>query len=182
MHHFASTKEEIRHQIRCLKETISDAEIRHQSETVFRQVERMEQFIRASIILAYWSMHDEIYTHEWIKKHCRKKTFILPVVDGEHLRLKLFAGEQNLLKNAILDLYEPQGEDFKDIYQIQLVIVPGIAFDTSRHRLGRGKGYYDRLLPQLSAYKIGVGFDFQLFKEIPYDKHDVLMDEVIVGF
>jgi 5-formyltetrahydrofolate cyclo-ligase len=181
MHHFVSDKEKVRHQVRCLKETVSAEEMRRQSEAVFRRVERTEQFRQASVILAYWSMPDEVQTHEWMKKHGTEKTFVLPVIDGEQLRLKRFAGEQDLLKHAVLDLYEPRGEDFKNIRQIQLAVVPGIAFDRNRRRMGRGKGYYDRLLPQLDAYKIGVGFDFQLFEEIPCDEHDVLMDEVIAG-
>jgi 5-formyltetrahydrofolate cyclo-ligase len=63
---------------------------------------------------------------------------------------------------------------------VELAIVPGIAFDRSNHRLGRGRGYYDRLLPQLNSYILGICFDFQLFDAIPYDEYDVPMDEVVV--
>jgi len=60
------------------------------------------------------------------------------------------------------------------------VIVPGVAFDSQCHRLGRGKGFYDRLLPQIPhAVKIGVCFDHQIVEELPSEPHDVLMDLVI---
>jgi len=54
-----------------------------------------------------------------------------------------------------------------------------VAFDRSHHRLGRGRGYYDRLLLQLNTYNIGVCFNFQLFDVIPYGENDVSMDEVV---
>jgi len=75
---------------------------------------------------------------------------------------------------------EPSGELFTDFDRITLAIIPGMAFDHQGNRLGRGKGYYDRLLPQLShAYKLGLCFPFQLLtEEIPHEPHDCRMDEV----
>ncbi len=55
-----------------------------------------------------------------------------------------------------------------------------MAFDAARHRLGRGKGYYDRFLPLLTnAYKLGICFPFQSLPSIPIDEYDQLVDEVI---
>ena len=57
---------------------------------------------------------------------------------------------------------------------------PAWAFDRQGNRLGRGKGYYDRLLPHLpTAYKIGICFPYQLVNDIPTDAHDIRMDEII---
>ena len=59
-------------------------------------------------------------------------------------------------------------------------IIPGVAFDRHGARLGRGKGYYDRLLPQLSnAYRIGICFPFQMLEHLPSEPHDVLMNEIV---
>lgn len=75
---------------------------------------------------------------------------------------------------------EPTGELFTDYDLIDVAIVPGMAFDREGHRLGRGKGYYDRFLAQLPhIYKIGICFPFQLVDKVPADVHDILMDEVI---
>ena len=60
-----------------------------------------------------------------------------------------------------------------------MVVVPGMAFDAQGNRLGRGKGYYDRFLPKVQAYKIGMCFAFQHFDYITHEAHDVKMDEVI---
>ena len=75
---------------------------------------------------------------------------------------------------------EPTGDETTDINAIELIIVPGVAYDRRGNRIGRGKGYYDRLLSSTSATKIGVGYDFQLIGEdIPAEEHDVAMDIVI---
>jgi 5-formyltetrahydrofolate cyclo-ligase len=171
----------LRRHIATLRKKCSAEEIRRQSESVFRQVEAMPQFVRASVVLIYWAMPDEIQTHDFIRSHCSGKTFVLPVIEDDHLLLKPFRGEQYLVRHPRWNIYEPQGDCFDDLDRIQLAIVPGIAFDTEGHRLGRGRGYYDRLLPQLSAHKTGVGFDFQLLRHVPFDAHDVAMDSVVVG-
>ena len=80
------------------------------------------------------------------------------------------------------NIMEPVGEVFTDYAQIDLAVIPGVAFDRQLNRMGRGKGFYDRLLPQLGdAYKIGICFDFQLVESIECEEHDIRMDEVISG-
>ncbi len=60
--------------------------------------------------------------------------------------------------------------------QFDLVLVPGMAFDLSGNRLGRGRGFYDRLLAKVSGIKCGVAFDFQLLERIPTEPHDAKVD------
>ena len=64
---------------------------------------------------------------------------------------------------------------------LDLVIAPGVAFALDGTRLGRGKGYYDRLLEQLKVIKIGVCFDWQVLPQIPRDGHDVSMDYIVTS-
>lgn len=65
--------------------------------------------------------------------------------------------------------------------KIDVILVPGVAFDAYGNRLGRGKGYYDKILKQTNAYKIGVCFDFQFIENVPTEVHDVKMDKVVVS-
>jgi 5-formyltetrahydrofolate cyclo-ligase len=65
--------------------------------------------------------------------------------------------------------------------KIDLIVVPDLAFSRDGHRLGRGGGFFDRLLagPGAAAYKLGVCFDFQLLESIPIEPHDIVMDTVV---
>ena len=104
-------------------------------------------------------MKDEVQTHAFIEKWSRSKRIILPVVTGDELELR--------------------GAPFTDYETIDLAVIPGVAFDRYGHRLGRGKGYYDRLLPQIPASKVGICFPFQLIEEVPAEAFDFRMDTII---
>jgi len=63
--------------------------------------------------------------------------------------------------------------------RLGLILVPGVAFDPQGHRLGRGRGYYDRLLPEILGIKCGVAFDEQMVPKVPADRHDMRMDFIL---
>jgi 5-formyltetrahydrofolate cyclo-ligase len=65
--------------------------------------------------------------------------------------------------------------------EIDLILVPGLAFSQDRHRLGRGGGFFDKLLsgPAKNAFKLGICFSFQMLEQIPTETHDVVMDAVV---
>jgi 5-formyltetrahydrofolate cyclo-ligase len=63
-----------------------------------------------------------------------------------------------------------------DLNQLDFALVPGVAFDPAGRRLGRGKGYYDRLLERFNGIKCGVAFDFQVVAELPAEPHDVKLN------
>ena len=169
----------LRQEIKRLKALMTNEELLCRSAQIWARVEANPQFRQASSVLLYWSMPDEVYTHDFIRRWHDEKIIILPVVNGDRLRLVSFEGELSLRRNATMNLYEPQGNDYPSSETIELAIVPGVAFDRSQHRMGRGRGYYDRLLPQLNTYNIGVCFDFQLLDEIPSGEDDVPMNEVV---
>ena len=77
---------------------------------------------------------------------------------------------------------EAVGDSFTDYNQIDVALIPGVAFDAQGHRLGRGKGYYDRFLRALGTvplHTIGVCFEFQNVENVPIERHDVSVDIVI---
>lgn len=107
-----------------------------------------------------------------------EKRIVLPVVIGEELELRLYTGPHDLAIGPY-GIAEPTGEVFTRYESIDLAIVPGVAFDASGHRLGRGKGYYDKLLPHITAFKMGICFPFQLVDEVPAEPFDVCMNTII---
>ena len=104
---------------------------------------------------------------------------MLPVVVGDDLELRLYTGPEDMATGTY-GIEEPVGETFTDYASINFIAVPGVAFDRKGNRLGRGKGYYDRLLPRIpAAYKAGICFPFQVVEEVPAEPFDIRMDEII---
>ena len=172
-------KKEIRIRIHQEKKRFTLKQKKKKSEKIFEKLENLQIFENSEIVMAYWSMDDEVATHEFVQKYSKKKKIILPVVNGDKLVLKEFSGINNMKTGESYGIGEPTGELFNDIEKIDLIIIPGVAFDKSGNRLGRGKAYYDKLLKTSSAHKIGVCFDFQLIENIPTEEHDERMDLVI---
>lgn len=83
------------------------------------------------------------------------------------------------LKQGKFGISEPEHPDWAGPEDLDLILVPGVAFDTSGNRIGRGGGFYDRLLPQYQAVRVGICFDFQCLEKIPSKSHDCTMDWLI---
>lgn len=136
----------------------------------------------ARTILLYYSMRGEVDTHAVVESlYGMGKVVLLPRVTGDGLmELIPYAGEPCLQPSGKFHILEPQGEPFADYPNIEVAVVPGIAFTADGRRMGRGGGYYDRLLPQLpKAWKIGLCFPFQILGDIPTTPYDVRMDEIV---
>ena len=84
------------------------------------------------------------------------------------------------LNKGAFNIMEPYGTPYTNYSEIDLAIIPGMAFDNNGNRLGRGKGYYDRLLEKMtSIYKIGICFPFQMVDNVPTECTDIKMNEII---
>lgn len=144
---------------------------------VFERLEKTAAFMLADRILMYHSLPDELSTRTFLKKWGSRKHFYLPRVNG--VNLEILPYEESRLELGAFHIEEPTGDNIADPEEIELVVVPAVAYDRRGNRLGRGKGFYDRFLASTKATKIGVGYEFQLLDEIPAEAHDVPMDMVI---
>jgi len=172
-------KKELRNLIKVKKKQYSLEQKKSKSSIIFNKLENLDIFKNSRIIMAYWSMSDEVFTHDFVLKWYKEKQFILPVVKGDDLELRLFRGKEYMVKGESFGIEEPVGESFTRVEDIDIVIVPGVAFDKENNRLGRGKAYYDKLLIKSNALKLGVCFDFQYLNEVPTDGHDIKMDLIL---
>lgn len=172
-------KREIRKQIRELKKKYTLQQRIEKSGTVWEQVERDMHFQKSQVVLAFWSMDDEVFTHDFVCRWARHKQILLPCVRGNDLDIRRFDGEENLCPGENFAIPEPVGVLYTALEDIDVILVPGVAFDPAGGRLGRGKGYYDRILKETDAFKIGICFDFQLIQHVPMEVHDVFMNRVI---
>lgn len=173
------TKKELRIKVKTLKAAQDKRTWSDRSEEIFDFVEVLESFSNAKKILAFWSLDDEINTHAFVQKWASTKEVYLPVVKGDNLELVRFEGVEKMKPEPIFGILEPSSSQLASPSEIDLIIVPGLAFDYKCNRLGRGKGYYDRLLKETAAVKVGVGFDFQLFAEVPVESYDVALDMIV---
>ena len=172
-------KSELRAYIRKLKKHYSKVELQRKSIQVIKRIESTNAFESAEIIMCYWSMADEVDTHSFIEKWYLQKILLLPVIEKEHLIIKQFHGLKSMKPDPKFGILEPMGDKFIETDQIDLIIIPGIAFDKNKNRMGRGKAYYDKLLTNLKCPKAGVCFDFQYFDNVPINRYDIAMDMVV---
>lgn len=94
------------------------------------------------------------------------------------MELRVYTGKENLKTGEAYHIEEPEGEAFTRYEEIDFSIIPGVSFDSKGNRLGRGKGYYDKLLPLLNSYNVGICYGFQVSELIPTEAFDRPMDEV----
>lgn len=142
----------------------------------------LPEFVYAGIVALYAPVHYEVDT-SLLFSSAREagKTVLYPVVGAEGLEFRRINGLEELIPgkygiqepSAGCELYHPEDVD--------LFVVPGVAFDLLCRRVGYGKGYYDRALHQLekSGRLAGFCYDFQVVDTIPAAPHDVQMDMVI---
>ena len=174
------SKQELRINIRQLKAKYSPTRLHELSEVILAKLEQNLRFQSAQNILLYHSLADEVQTHNFIERWATAKHILLPKVVGDDLTLHPYLGKKSLSKGAF-NILEPNTPQFSDYNRIDMAVIPGMAFDKHCHRLGRGKGYYDRLLSQMPQhiYKIGIAFPFQIITEVPATELDISVDEVI---
>ena len=167
-----------------LRQQMRDAKRQHQEQLSAMSAEVVSKLLlrmnHPQVLMAYWPLSDEVDIRPLIKHLVAEGcTVLLPkVLDDERMELRRYASEADLAEGAF-HIMEPVGEPYNEDDQIQVALVPGMAFDAAGHRLGRGRGYYDRFLtahPHL--HTIGVCFPFQRVAEVPTEEHDVCMNEV----
>ncbi len=173
-------KQILRKEIRSKVNLLTEEQRGYQSSIVFKKIEDSPIFQQSKVVFSFWSMPDEIPTHDFNERWFQEKKIILPVVVGDDLELRQYQGFSQMRKGSF-NILEPVGENLSDLSEIDLAIIPGMAFTCKGLRMGRGRGFYDRLLPQLKCRKIGVCFDCQIVESLPLDPWDAPLDGVVAA-
>lgn len=177
-------KETLRQIICQRKQQYTPQQLKELSQSVIARLK--SRLAEAQTVVAYYSLPDEVCTHQFVDDLVAEgKTVLLPkVLDATRMELRHYTGPHDLQVGAF-GIMESVGESFTDYAGIDMVLVPGIAFDACGHRLGRGRGYYDRFLHPLVTASgshpllLGVCFDFQKVASVPVDINDVPVDSVV---
>lgn len=148
------------------------------SQKIVEKIINTQEYQKFRVIAVYMAMTDEVKLNLLIKKALvDKKIVLIPkIVDKKMYFIKYQIGDK--LAKSTFGVLEPVSNLYYN-NQIDLVITPGLAFNQEGFRLGYGKGYYDRFFINYVGYKIGVCFSEQMLDEIPHNKLDQKVNQVI---
>ena len=168
------------HQLKTQKE---EARCR-KSDIIRRKLCRLAAFRKAKTVLCYVSLSYEVKTRRFIEQMLKiGKRVVVPKVRGRSLVLSEVEDPDRDLAPGAFGVLEPAPQACRPVgvRDLDLVVVPGLAFDRRGHRLGHGHGYFDRLLARLpkDTPTVGLCFGFQLLDCLPTDPHDQAVHTVV---
>lgn len=169
------------------REALSHEEHKGKSELIQENLFKQKEFQQAEVVAFFVGVKKEVHTKRMIQHALEEgKIICVPVCDFKKHKLDFarINSLEDLKENSYggIVLEEPKKECERiPLKEIDLIIVPGLAFDEEGHRLGYGKGFYDKVLgsKEFSGKSIGLCFDFQLKKEIPHEEHDMKIDKIV---
>jgi len=175
-------KENLRKEIKEKRRKISKEEQRKKSKEIKEKLFSLLEYKFTETILYYISFDSEVFTHEIVKEALNEKRVVVPIINKEDFSLILSElKDWDDLEVGSYGILEPKKEKINKvaINEIDLIIVPGIAFDMNGNRLGQGKGYYDRLLKNSNAVKIALAYEIQIVDKVPTKENDIPVDMII---
>lgn len=178
-------KKTIRQEVLRRRDAISKNVKKEKDIVIMQRISQLPEFINAKTIFFYTSFRNEVDTMDMIKVSLNAgKLIVLPRVDKENNRLKLYEiKNMNELARGYMWILEPfVSEDrLRNLDDIDLIIIPGAAFDIYGNRLGYGAGFYDMLLSKMEK-KIPIvapAYEEQIVEKIPAEPHDIKVDKIV---
>lgn len=176
------TKQKIRNTILMKLKTQKEENRNKKSSQVKNKLFRNRVFKQAKTVMFYMSFGGEVDTVDMIKAAQKiGKTVVVPVCGRNRMMSPCVLNDKGTLLRGPYGIREPALKKPVNLKSLDLVIVPGLAFDKQGRRLGRGKGYYDRFLSKIFQHSISIGlaYDFQILPFIPTTEYDVEVHKVI---
>lgn len=176
-------KQNIRQKMLGIRSAMSNAEWESSSKAAQERLVSIEPFIMAASVALYSPIMNEVDTAIILDACLKagKKVFFPAVIEnGIEFRQVLSPGQ---MVSGRFGIMEPPASG-TERPELELMVIPGLAFDLNGHRLGFGKGYYDRYLADLSGelpLLAGICHDFQLLDSLPSESHDIKMDFIVTG-
>lgn len=177
-------KKQLRREIKSAIMALSERQKSEQSAHVVQAVEAIVRERKPRVLALFSPLNDEVDVRALL--YLTGCKIVLPriVNDGSDIaQMEFFEYSSSELCRGAYGIMEPQAERAYGAGEIDLMVVPGVAFTVEGERMGRGKGYYDRYLSRegFRAYCVGVCFGCQICDKLPVEPHDRRMNEVIKG-
>jgi len=173
-------KNQLRDNILEKRNSLPKEEVTSKSRSIEEKLFGLDSYKKSRTVMLFVSFGNEVNTHDMIKKSFGKKNVVIPKVIQQEIEPSIVIDFDSLIPAGKFGILEPI-DIMKIAYKnIDLILVPGIAFDSEGHRIGYGFGYYDKFLKKVpKAVKVGLAFDFQIVDRIPAEEHDVPVDFII---
>ena len=175
------TKKELRLAIEAQRKAQSGAQVQRDSKRISDHIQMLESFKNSQSIALYMAFKTEVDLEELFLAcwQLNKKTYI-PYFNAETQVYVMaeITSETEMVKGHY-GIAEPKHPKIFPTEEIEFFIVPGVAFDKTGKRLGRGGGYYDRLLANFQGHLTAVAFEFQLVENVPTEPHDQSMHAIV---
>ena len=175
-------KDKIRKEILAKRNILSDKDINKKSDLIIKNLASYIENIQN--IMIFMDMKTEVKITKLLELYPKKNFFISKITNSKNREMKINKYNKNQLILHKFGYYESSSNDFYNEEILDVVIVPALAFDSKKNRIGFGGGYYDTFLEKVrqknnKALFIGVCYDFQIIDNIPTEKHDVTLDFVV---
>ena len=179
-------KQEIRKRTLSLRDSQTEFDMITKSKLIQKKLFNLPEFKKAKTILFYVSMRSEVRTEQMIKQALKLgKRVVVPISDVKERELILseLKDFDKELEPGTFNILEPNKEFIRKISpeELDLIIVPGVAFDKDGHRIGYGMGFYDKFLSSLKKRipVVGLAYELQMVDDIPVHDKDVTMDKIV---
>lgn len=172
-------KADIRKEVLQRRNQLTAKELESKSFAIYDQLKLLDIYKQASVIYVYMDFKNEVITKHMIEDAlCDGKKVAIPKIIDDIMDFYYIDDIENL-KSGYFGIREPEPIMLAK-EKNSLMIIPGVAFDKKGHRIGYGKGFYDRFLHQHEQFKkVALAFELQVLDTIPHETHDVLMDRII---
>jgi 5-formyltetrahydrofolate cyclo-ligase len=175
-----SSKDALRQAMLKIRNSLPVELLDEMSEEIQNKIIDMNEFTSANTVAAYHSIGSEVRTSRILNAvlQMNKRLALPKVIDETRIIFAEVKDLNNDLQVGMYNIMEPK-EHCLQVENIDLILVPGIAWDEHGHRVGYGQGYYDRYLAKINTFSIGLGYEFQVFEEIQYGKNDFRVNMLV---
>lgn len=176
-------KKILRQKMRKMRNALTQEEIDIRSRQITEQLLQSAMYKKCTHICVYEAFRNEVSCQYIIEQAFQDgKCVYLPVTDEATKTMEFYEiTEDTIYREGNYGIREPDlHEHLKTLQEKALILMPGLAFDRNKHRLGYGGGYYDKYLSLHKEHiTVALCYNFQMVDELPYEGHDILPDYIV---
>jgi 5-formyltetrahydrofolate cyclo-ligase len=173
-------KNEIRKKVLADRDSMPPPQRSAKSREIEERLFSLPEFKSARTIMFFASFRSEVETAPMIRRALASgKRIVLPKVKGKELELFEIRNFDSDVSPGAWGILEPRESAPAELDAIDLMIVPGAAFDRQGNRIGYGAGFYDKLLSEFKKLTIAVAFDSQIVSAVPAAAHDIPIKKIV---